>query len=102
MKELSPDINWDKAIEEFDQERLEQTIADVLAIRDLEQIHIDEVVSKVNEANDAIRSTSFDFKTGEFDPVLYDTYKFRLFVKGGRVTIAQGRPYNPETGEWKE
>ena len=98
MKET---LGWDKVVSEFALQRLEETIDEVEKLREGGKVHIDILSKKVLEANKWFKDTAIDFETGEFNEELYETYKYRILVKGKTVYIVQGLEYDPHEGKFK-
>ena len=87
-----PDLNG--IVTDYTMNELAKAIEEVDAIKEMEQVSIDYVTEKVNKANSWICFTSGD------DDELYETYRYRVFIRNGIVCIIQGLPFDPEKGEF--
>ena len=96
MEEEGP--KWDEVVNKYTLDRLEEAIANVEDIKNVEKIEMEKVRELVKEANYWIKDTSID-DDGSFDQELYDSYKYRVFIRPGTVTIIQGREYSVEEGK---
>ena len=102
MKELSPGVNWDKVVEDYDLEQLEYWMGRLDEVKNGGKVHIDEVREVIVQSNKYIKATCIDLETGKYDEDLFLGNEVHLHIQGKQFKIVQGREFDPETGGWKE
>ena len=94
MKEIPADLG--KLVNDYTMLELSKAVWEIDEIKSGDQVSIDYLTEKVNNANQWIK-----FTAGE-DEELYETYRYRVFIRNGIVSVVQGLEYDCEKEDFNE